>query len=292
MFRVVFERGSYDGLAISPDGRRAEAVLELKPVIELLSVPADLKRWSKATSPPHKPVKLWESRYRGRKCIAVSTIGFRSYGYDFYAYVKKTFSGVVTVRGYVAAADTFWPWLIHGRRAAYLYVLDADNPSRIIRKYKIGKDPAWKRFKVRVEGVGGEYLIAFGRPDLWAHDWGLKVYVSGVEIERELEPSLRVEGLARLANRGSIDVRVRLKLVAGHGLRELVVTLGGVKQVVVSDGDVVLGEGSWVTLSPGRAETVSIECKGAGDFVYRILVEASSLDGAEMERLELTLKSP
>lgn len=67
--------------------------------------------------------------------------------------------------------------------------------------------------RVRVEGVEGEYLMAFGRPDLiaflWLRDWRLKVYISGVEVERELEPSLSVEDLVRLANRGSTAVRVR-----------------------------------------------------------------------------------
>ena len=190
------------------------------------------------------------------------------------------------------AAGSFWGILAHGRRAAYLYVLDADNPSKVIRKYKISDTLTWKRFEVRVEGVEGEYLIAFGRPDLWFRDWRLKVCVSGVKVERELEPSLRVEDLVRLANRGSTAVRVRMRLVSGHGLKELVVTLGGVKRVIVSNGDVVSGEGSWVTLSPGSAEPISLECRGAGDFVYKILVEALSLDNAEMERLELALRSP
>jgi len=58
VFKVVFEWGGYDSVVISPDGKRAEAILELKPVIEALSVPVDLEHWGKATSPPHKPVKL------------------------------------------------------------------------------------------------------------------------------------------------------------------------------------------------------------------------------------------
>lgn len=287
--KVVFERGKFDDVKISEDGRTATCSLRSSSIAEVARIPCDLEYWSGATSPPSRPVRLWNARYRGKECIVVSSEGYSAYGYEFYAYIKRKFRGKVEVRGRVAATDSFWR-LIPGRRVAFLYVLDASNPSRILARYKISESSTWKPFRVDVRGFTGEFLVAFGRPDWWAMDWKLRVYISEVAVKDEAQTEVKIDELVRLANRGTVPVKVRLKLISGHGLEKLELTLDGVRQILVDREEIVLGEGEWVVVRPRSYLRVGIKYAGRGEFSYRILVEALSIASSRGERLELLLK--
>ena len=173
----------------------------------------------------------------------------------------------------------------------YLYVLDAGDLSKVIKRYEI---PAggwgWRGFEVEVRGVKGEYLIAFGSRRAWG--WSPIIYLTDLEVESAKPASPEIDDLIRVANKGDVAVKVRLRLVSGHGLWDLRVALGETVQIAIEGGRVVSGVGDWVLLRPKSHLPISVACRGMEGFSYRVLVEAVSVDGAEMERLELTLKSP
>ena len=213
---VVFEGGSYEHVKISLNGRKAVCEIAVEPVVERARLPISLSYWGKATSPPGRPVYVSVARYAGRSALVVragySIAWYRKDAYEFYAYYKRPLNGDIKVKGKVALAGIVrrWIWLpapwmpeppkkggAGGR--VYLYVLDAGDPSKIIKRYEI---PAggwgWRGFEVDLQELKepGErgYVIAT-RP-LTSEDWlgftlgELVVFKDGMIAYRSSMPEL------------------------------------------------------------------------------------------------------
>ena len=147
----------------------------------------------------------------------VDTIGSRDYNYNFLAYTNEIITDTeFVVSGYFRQDDTFSTSLQPNRRFLKAYILDANNPSTIVKTitildYTDGTEFVHKEFKV--SGLSpGEYFLGFGRGDSWSTDWKLVAEWVGVEISALSQPIIIHGKLVDKDNRPLQYEKLSLKL--------------------------------------------------------------------------------